>query len=550
MKKNRRVAARALLNHLNKKYALVHHGGRVKILVEEKSEEFVNQKVIDYLSRADFSTLLENRQSYVKGWKKPVKHAFFFLNTTGRRKFSGVAFSPNKVLKKQYNLWNGFNVDPSLVAKSTVKQCSKMLYHIKHVIADDNKRLNDYVLNWCAHLIQRPEEKVGVALVLKSEKQGTGKTTFVELLGSLLGQHYNSITNSDHLLGKFNHHLEDKLLLGMEEAFWAGDKKARNMLKSLITDSKIMIEPKGFNAYPAKSYSRLIFCSNEEWVVPVEVNDRRFQAMDISPAFANNREYFKALRDEWETGGKEAFFKLLQNRSIEGFNFIQDRVMTDCMIEQKQQTLPIILKWLINALTENDFAPNREAVKSEPDMYAHPGYNYKFCLDEEEDRALLSDYVFENYLRYCRDKNLKSYRSKQHLSKTLNKILKFKRVRDCDGVIRWVFKSLKECRKSLEDYVGLKIDWCDNYQQDKTPYDPTDELHRENLEIDVDRIWSISQMIDVDKYSLDPATTTQAELDKLYQEYIDEVERQDSEDYYQWRDYKSERLEMLIDQCA
>jgi hypothetical protein len=55
--------------------------------------------------------------------------------------------------------------------------------------------------------------------------RGTGKGMFVRAFGSIFGQHFTHISHSKHLTGNFNAHLEDCVVLFVDEGFWAGDKQ-------------------------------------------------------------------------------------------------------------------------------------------------------------------------------------------------------------------------------------------------------------------------------------------------------------------------------------
>ncbi|MFW8303966.1 primase-helicase family protein, partial [Klebsiella pneumoniae] len=70
--------------------------------------------------------------------------------------------------------------------------------------------MSDYLLQWMAHLIQRPEEKPSVAVVMKSV-EGTGKNTLVRPLLQILGPYAAQINGIRHLTGRFNSTLANKL---------------------------------------------------------------------------------------------------------------------------------------------------------------------------------------------------------------------------------------------------------------------------------------------------------------------------------------------------
>ena len=92
-----------------------------------------------------------------------------------------------------------------------------------------------------------------------------------------------------------------------EEAFWAGDNQAGNVLKDMITDEEMLMEPKGIDAIRMKNYMRLAFVSNEDWVVPAGLDDeRRFFVVECGDAHRNDIPYFAAIDRQMKAGGLEA----------------------------------------------------------------------------------------------------------------------------------------------------------------------------------------------------------------------------------------------------
>jgi phage/plasmid-associated DNA primase len=80
--------------------------------------------------------------------------------------------------------------------------------------------------------------------MLKSRKQGTGKSTLGKVMLDIFGQHGALIDDKERLLGRFTDWLENVCFVLAEEILWAGDHKAADKLKSLITGDTIQIERK------------------------------------------------------------------------------------------------------------------------------------------------------------------------------------------------------------------------------------------------------------------------------------------------------------------
>src|SRR5437773_1759621 len=103
-----------------------------------------------------------------------------WLKNPGRRQYDAIVFMPGVNTPGFYNLWKGFPIQP------VAGDCSKFLKHIEEIICCGNEVVYGYVLNWFAHLFQRPAELPEVALVLRG-LQGTGKGIVARAVGKLVG---------------------------------------------------------------------------------------------------------------------------------------------------------------------------------------------------------------------------------------------------------------------------------------------------------------------------------------------------------------------------
>ncbi|MBS0627817.1 MAG: hypothetical protein JSS09_06355, partial [Verrucomicrobia bacterium] len=211
-----------------------------------------------------------------------------------------------------YNIWRGF---PVLAKRG---DCSLFWKHVKDVICSGNLISYEYVRKWLANLIQKPWV-VATSLILKG-KQGTGKGTFVSAIGKLFGVYYAPLASLDQILGRFNAHLKNIILVFADEAIWGGNRKEVGILKALITESKLFIEAKGRDGYWINNCKHLIASSNEDWVVYLEPDDRRFFILDVSDSHKEDIPYFKAIDDQLENGGYEALMYDLLHEDLTGFD--------------------------------------------------------------------------------------------------------------------------------------------------------------------------------------------------------------------------------------
>jgi hypothetical protein len=100
-----------------------------------------------------------------------------WLESRARREVYGVQYSPNNIglRHRHLNLWLGWGLAP------VAGDCSVILDHIERVIAAGDNRKAEFILDWCADIVQNPTRKPGVAIVLRGN-EGTGKS----LLGAVL----------------------------------------------------------------------------------------------------------------------------------------------------------------------------------------------------------------------------------------------------------------------------------------------------------------------------------------------------------------------------
>ena len=265
----------------------------------------------------------------------PTKAQLWWKNPL-RRKYSGVIFEPGKPeeVDGKFNLWRGFAITPKAGT-------SKLYWKLVHeVICGGDDEVYAYVRKYFAHLVQRPQELPGISIALRSG-QGTGKNTFMKPFREILGRaHYIEITSTQQLIGNFNVHLGNKLLVFANEAMWGGDKKAEGRLKAMVTDTEEGIERKFFDLTTETNYKRIVFASNADWIVPVDLDDRRFLILEVNDCYREDVEFWTRLHQEFESGGYEAILYDLLNEPLEGF-VVTDRPTTEATeraaLEQKMQ---------------------------------------------------------------------------------------------------------------------------------------------------------------------------------------------------------------------
>ena len=299
-----------IVEELNRTLAIVHTSSTY-ILIEKDDVEFV----LD--SKTSLLILYENQvvpELSSNDSRKPITKAHVWLRSPRRRTFQNIVFNPR--IPGHYD--GNFNIRKGFAVKPAKGDCSLFWDHVKVIVCCGKEALYAYTRKWLAHLIQKPWI-IATALVLRG-KQGTGKGTFVEAIGKLLGPHYAPLANLDQILGRFNSHLKNAILIFADEAIWGGNKREVGALKSLITEPRLFIEAKGKDGYWIDNFKHLIVSSNESWAVHLDPDDRRFFVLDVSADRKEDLDYFGKIRNQLENGGYEALMHDLLYEDLVGFD--------------------------------------------------------------------------------------------------------------------------------------------------------------------------------------------------------------------------------------
>lgn len=196
-----------------------------------------------------------------------------------------------------------------------------------NVASGNDAVLKEYVLNYFAHLIQKPLENPGVAIILTGQK-GVGKDTLLDFMrlhvvGPALSHNY---TETRQFFDKHDVDRKDKLFLKIEDSDSALCKQHAKDLRARITARESTINPKGKDPITYPNYARYFFTANQ--AIPVGINDdnepeRRFVILAVSNELKGNMAFFSECYNE-ESGlftavGGKVVADLLLARDISAF---------------------------------------------------------------------------------------------------------------------------------------------------------------------------------------------------------------------------------------
>jgi hypothetical protein len=329
---------------LNGEFAFVKRGAFV---LQETTDER-GTRAVEHLNMAEFHGWFANVPFQVG--KKTLPISQWWLEWPQRRQYEGVVFMPQQDAgPRWYNMWTGFSVAPTSGGHPAVQA---FLDHALHNVCGGDNDLYRWLVGYFAHMIQRPWEKPLVALVFKGKK-GTGKNALVERVGHLLGSHFMVADDDRYLLSNFNAHFESNLFLVLDEAAWAGDKRAEGRLKGLITGKHHNIERKGKEVYRVDNLTRVAIIGNETWLVPASQDERRFAVFNVGDGRKQDRKFFQEMREGMERGGYPHLLQFLMDYDLSGVD-VNDAPATKGLVEQKHASLDPLPEWWLNCLVAQE----------------------------------------------------------------------------------------------------------------------------------------------------------------------------------------------------
>ena len=327
---------------INKTYALVLAGNKAAVMKLEGKKS--GKSTFRLLQVDAFKQWFANQRITVG--EKTVPLANYWLGHKQRRQYEGIEFAPGGAQPGYYNLWRGFSVEPR------AGDCSLFLKHLEENCAQGDTFLYNWIVGWFAQIVQQPTVKPGTALCLRG-KQGVGKTKVGQVFGSLFEDHYELVADPRYIVGQFNAHLAQLLLLHADEAFWAGDKRAEGKLKDLVTGLRHWLEFKRVDPISVQNLIRLFVTGNQDWLAPAGFGERRFAVMDVGEAHMKDIAYFVAIDKEMDEGGREALLHHLLNFDLSQLDL---RVIpnTKALVEQIIETATPEQAWWLDTLERGE----------------------------------------------------------------------------------------------------------------------------------------------------------------------------------------------------
>lgn len=320
---------------LQEKFALIDLCGEIRVIDKDCVASFRTGILIGeppLYKRNDGGVLMNRYLETLPIPCKPKQVIEEFWTSPQTTLYSGTAFTPKQTPQSILNFWIGPVVDAKPGNWVILRD------YLRDVICAGQDASFSYLINFLAHMVQKPEEKPGVMIVLLGG-QGTGKGMFFQLLRAIWPRTTLIVSDVEQVIGRFNAALERNFVISMDEALFVGDKKAMDRLKSTITEPVLKIEQKFQPPRFIESVHRFFAASNHDHFAHVDRDDRRLACFRVSDKHKQDSIYFQGIADAIDNPNiVGALLYYLQRRDLDLFD-VRARPKNTEQVSQKIKSL-------------------------------------------------------------------------------------------------------------------------------------------------------------------------------------------------------------------
>jgi hypothetical protein len=216
------------------------------------------------------------------------------------------------------------------------------------------------------------------------------------------------------------------------------------MLKRMITEPTLAIEHKHVDTIFVKNLIHMIVASNENWMVPVAFDNRRFAVFGVAKTKQNNAQFFKAVHKQlFEQDGLSALlYDLLNHKREMNLRNIPE---TEELTDQKHYSMPIQDAWWYELLCDGDLWKDSPAT-----ALSNENGHKEYFVERDQ--------LYDHYLQTMdRAHRLTHKGTKSGLGRYLAKVLPPmypRSMQQKSGQRYWIMPSLELCRRHFCSVVG------------------------------------------------------------------------------------------------
>ena len=255
---------------------------------------------------------------------------------------------------KIYNLFTGYSsVITSPVPDNYLDYVKPFLEILLNLCEGEQRNLN-FLLHYLAHIIQKPAEKMRFCIIFTGS-QGTGKDTILVAMSKIFGTDMvQSESNPENLIGKHATAIVKKLLVAFNESEARKTFDFEGIMKSLITEPTLIVNPKNMQPYSIKNVARPFINSNKDNPIKFDAvsKDRRFIAWKSTDTFSNPKygNFWKQFYKLIDTSKfASSLYHYLNTIDISSYDFAKERlgVLTETYRDMCMKQLPPLVDFMV-----------------------------------------------------------------------------------------------------------------------------------------------------------------------------------------------------------
>lgn len=213
-----------------------------------------------------------------------------------------------------------FNLYRPAALKPAAGDIAPWVDHVRYVFGDDAT----HIINWLAHRVQFPDQKINHALVLGGP-QGIGKDTMIEPIKAAVGPWNCSEVSPQQMLGRFNGFVKS-VILRISEARDLGDTDRYGFYEHMKTltaapPDVLRVDEKHMREHAVLNVCGVIITTNNKDSLHLPSDDRRhFVAWSPRKKDDFLPDYWTAVYRWFAGGGNEIVAHYLANVDLSGFD--------------------------------------------------------------------------------------------------------------------------------------------------------------------------------------------------------------------------------------
>lgn len=351
-------------------------------------------------------TIIEVEKSFINEW----------IDDDNKKAFHRADFMPYGEHQKQpeniYNLFRGFN--PHCKSPYDKNKSKALLQPFKDLwkeLCGGNEDHFNYFYKTIAHMIQKPNEKLPIAYIIKGP-QGTGKNVGLKAIANLIGrQHYITSSNPKDFFGDYAEGFINKLLVNLNECEGKDTFDFEGKIKSFITEDTIMVNQKYMRPFEILNLALTFITTNKSNPIPIDVKsgDRRYIVFQTTVFYLHAKygsKFWEKLIKHFERPDFIAcLYDDLMSIDISKTNWKGERPITTAYLEMCKLYTPVEVLFFEHYCVNNKITPNLLATN----VY-HDNID---CMEEGQD-------LYNMFNKFCNDfkfnrngeRSIKSFYSK------------------------------------------------------------------------------------------------------------------------------------------